>query len=352
MPSPDSLADGCEAVVLSTCNRTEIYLAAERRSRAGPSRHHRAARAWPVPRRHRWSPSCIGWRTSPPRCTCSVSPPGSTRSCRARARSWARCATPSTPGAPGPLLDRLFRNALHAGRRARVETAIGESPASVPAAAAALAQQVFDDLDGRPVVLVGAGKMSELTARNLRSRGAVVSAVANRTAAHGEELARRLGARAIGLDESAAELGARRRRRRIDQRAGVRARRRRARRRASSSPWPPDPARRPRCPARRRPGARLHRRVLRVRHRRSRGRRRGVTLRSPRRGGASRAYRCRGGGALQGVAGVACGRAGHRVASRPRRGDPRRRARTRRRAARAGSPRASVAPSRRSPRRS
>ena len=51
-------------------------------------------------------------------------------------------------GAAGPLLDRLFRQALHAGRRARVETAIGESPASVPAAAAALAQQVFGELDG------------------------------------------------------------------------------------------------------------------------------------------------------------------------------------------------------------
>ena len=75
-------------------------------------------------------------------------------------------------GATGPLLDRLFRQALHAGRRARVETAIGESPASVPAAAAALAQQVFGDLASRSVLLVGAGKMSELTARNLRSRGA------------------------------------------------------------------------------------------------------------------------------------------------------------------------------------
>ena len=68
-------------------------------------------------------------------------------------------------GATGPLLDRVFRQALHAGRRARVETAIGESPASVPAAAAALAQQVFDDLHDRNVVLVGAGKMSELTAQ-------------------------------------------------------------------------------------------------------------------------------------------------------------------------------------------
>ena len=100
-------------------------------------------------------------------------------------------------GATGPLLDRVFRQALHAGRRARVETAIGESPASVPAAAAALAQQVFDDLHDRTVVLVGAGKMSELTARNLLSRGARIAAVANRTSAHGAELAERLGAQAV-----------------------------------------------------------------------------------------------------------------------------------------------------------
>ena len=109
-------------------------------------------------------------------------------------------------GAAGPLLDRLFRQALYAGRRARVETAIGESPSSVPAAAAALAQQVFGDLDGRQVLLVGAGKMSELTARNLRSRGATIVAVANRTLEHGEELARQVGARAIGLESLAGVL--------------------------------------------------------------------------------------------------------------------------------------------------
>ena len=109
-------------------------------------------------------------------------------------------------GATGPLLDRVFRMALHAGRRARVETAIGESPASVPSAAAALAQQVFEGLEGRSVVLVGAGRMSDLTARNLRSRGAVVTAVANRTPAHGVELASRHGARAVALDAIGAEL--------------------------------------------------------------------------------------------------------------------------------------------------
>src|SRR5206468_5972341 len=51
-------------------------------------------------------------------------------------------------GATGSFLDRLFRQALHAGRKARTQTAIGESPASVSSAAAALAEQVFGDLDG------------------------------------------------------------------------------------------------------------------------------------------------------------------------------------------------------------
>ena len=109
-------------------------------------------------------------------------------------------------GATGPLLDRLFRQALHAGRRARVETAIGESPASVPAAGAALAQQVFGDLDGRAIVIVGAGKMSELTARNLRSRGGRIAAVANRTVSHGEELAELVESTAVGLDDLPALL--------------------------------------------------------------------------------------------------------------------------------------------------
>jgi glutamyl-tRNA reductase len=110
-------------------------------------------------------------------------------------------------GSPGPLLDRTFRMALHAGRRARLETAIGESPASVPAAAAALAQQVFDGLEGRRVVLVGAGRTSELTARNLRSRGATVSAVVNRTVDRAERLAESLGARALALEDVTQALG-------------------------------------------------------------------------------------------------------------------------------------------------
>ena len=109
-------------------------------------------------------------------------------------------------GSPGPFLDRLFRQALHTGRRVRIETAIGESPASVPSAAAALAQQVFGELTGHRVLVIGAGKMSEAAARNLVSRGAEIAVVANRTLVHGEELAGRLRAEAVALADVHGEL--------------------------------------------------------------------------------------------------------------------------------------------------
>ena len=109
-------------------------------------------------------------------------------------------------GTAGPILDRLFREALRAGRRVRVETTIGQNPASVPSAAAALAQQVFGDLTGRRVLLLGAGKMSASTAHNLASRGAEIAVVANRTLENGEQLARRFGARSIPLDDLGDEL--------------------------------------------------------------------------------------------------------------------------------------------------
>jgi glutamyl-tRNA reductase len=98
-------------------------------------------------------------------------------------------------GAAGPFLERLFRHAVSAGRKVRVETAIGEAPSSVPAAAAALAQQVFGELQGRRVLLLGAGRMSELTARNLLSRGAELVTVAHLSREHRDELAPRNSAR-------------------------------------------------------------------------------------------------------------------------------------------------------------
>jgi glutamyl-tRNA reductase len=110
-------------------------------------------------------------------------------------------------GAPGPLLNRLFHDALHAGKKARAQTTIAESPASVSSAGAALAQQVFGDLTGRRVLIVGAGKVGELTARSLAARGAELVAVANRSDERGHELARRFGTHAIPIERLAEELG-------------------------------------------------------------------------------------------------------------------------------------------------
>ena len=109
-------------------------------------------------------------------------------------------------GATGPLLDRLFRHALQAGRKARTETAIGENPASVASAAAALAEQVFGDLNGRSILVVGAGKTGELAIRNLVSRGASIAFVANRTGERADELTQRFGGESLPLESIEGEL--------------------------------------------------------------------------------------------------------------------------------------------------
>ena len=109
-------------------------------------------------------------------------------------------------GAHGPVLDRLFREALRVGKKVRTETAINESPASVSSAAAALAQQVFGDLAGCRVLLVGAGEVSELAARALAARGATIGAVTSRTQANAARLADAFDSHAIPFDRLGSEL--------------------------------------------------------------------------------------------------------------------------------------------------
>ena len=190
-----------EAVVLSTCNRTELYVASsdgdagEIADRALLALAGADADAL-APVAYRLSDESAALHLFRVAAGLDSLVPG-------EGEILGQVRDAYEAGAPGAMLDRTFRMALHAGRRARLETAIGESPASVPAAAAALAQQVFEGLDGRRVVLVGAGRTSELTARNLRSRGATVTVVVNRTLEHAERLAAELGARALPLGDVA-----------------------------------------------------------------------------------------------------------------------------------------------------
>ena len=109
-------------------------------------------------------------------------------------------------GATSVVLNRLFRQALHVGKRVRTETGIGENPASVSSAAAELAARVFGDLGGKRVLVLGAGKMGELTVLNLVLRGAERPVVANRSLEGAERLAERFGGRAVGLDALDHEL--------------------------------------------------------------------------------------------------------------------------------------------------
>jgi glutamyl-tRNA reductase len=196
---------GLEAVVLSTCNRTELYLAAEDNDRLG-DRADQALLSLAGAEAGALAPSTYRLADESAALHLFRVAAGLDSLVPGEGEILGQVREAFEAGAPGPLLDRTFRMALHAGRRARIETAIGESPASVPSAAAALAQQVFEGLEGRRVVLVGAGRTSELTAKNLRSRGATVVVVVNRTVDRAERLARGLGARALALGEIASAL--------------------------------------------------------------------------------------------------------------------------------------------------
>jgi glutamyl-tRNA reductase len=103
-------------------------------------------------------------------------------------------------GCSGPLTNRMFAAALATGKRVRSETSIGASRVSVPSVAVDLALRVLDGLEGRHVVILGAGDTSELTAQALADQGADTIFVANRHADRALSLAERFGGSVVGLD--------------------------------------------------------------------------------------------------------------------------------------------------------
>ncbi|HEV2870823.1 MAG TPA: glutamyl-tRNA reductase, partial [Actinomycetota bacterium] len=106
----------------------------------------------------------------------------------------------------GPVLSALFTRAIKVGRRARSETGIGAGMASTVTVGLRVAAGQLDGLAGRRALLVGAGGLARLTGRVLREAGAAELVVANRTLAAGAALARELGGRAVPLDRVADEL--------------------------------------------------------------------------------------------------------------------------------------------------
>ena len=103
-------------------------------------------------------------------------------------------------GTTGPILSALFRYAVQAGKRARVETEIGRGEISVASVVVEMAEQAFGPLNNRTALLIGAGKISTITARALVKAGLRCIMIANRTFAKAQRLAGNLGGTAVHFD--------------------------------------------------------------------------------------------------------------------------------------------------------
>lgn len=103
--------------------------------------------------------------------------------------------------AAGTVLSALFRAAIHAGKRARTETAISVNPASISSVAATLATNLLGDLTNRQILLVGAGEMGAIAARSLLNRGVSTIIVANRTFNNAVQLAKAWDGKAITFQQ-------------------------------------------------------------------------------------------------------------------------------------------------------
>ena len=202
-------SDGAEAAVLSTCNRTEVYgvsaepseleerIYGELADLSGLSHTELAPALYSV------SDEAAAVHLFRVAAGLDSMVPGEAQILGQVREAYEAARETETTGA---TLHRLFRQALRVGKRVRTETAIGENPASVSSAAAQLAERVFEDLAGRRILLLGAGKTADLTAANLISRGVGEIVVANRSPERAEALARRFGGRAVGLDQVEPEL--------------------------------------------------------------------------------------------------------------------------------------------------
>jgi glutamyl-tRNA reductase len=202
-------SDGAEAAVLSTCNRTEVYavddepealeerIYGELASLSGLSHSELAPALYTI------GDEAAALHLFRVAAGLDSMVPGEAQ-ILGQVREAYRAARETRT--TGPILHRLFRQALRVGKRVRTETAIGENPASVSSAAAELAERVFEGLSGRRILLLGAGKTADLTAANLISRGVEEIVVANRSRERAEGLARRFDGRAVGLDAVEDEL--------------------------------------------------------------------------------------------------------------------------------------------------
>lgn len=199
-----------EAVLLSTCNRTELYVVAEDES----ARHRllgllagdRGVELGALRRDTYWHTDAEAVRHLYRVSASLDSMVVGEAQILGQVRDAYRMATEER--CTGPVLNRLFHTSLRVGKRVRAETGIGDSSLSVPHVAAKLAGEVFGSLRGRRALVLGAGEMSELLVRHLRDRGVEELRIANRTRERAERLAVLFGGRAVDFEDLPRELEA------------------------------------------------------------------------------------------------------------------------------------------------
>jgi len=185
-----------EAVVLTTCNRAEVYVACENteatRRDLGQfmSRFHDVPESELAPHLYVHTGADVArhlFRVAAGLDSLVVGEPqifGQVKDAFATASS-QRCT--------GSLLNKLFMSSFVVGKKVRAETGLGEGAVSVSYAAISLARKIFRRLEERRVLVVGAGDMAELTAMHLQSQPVAHIVVVNRTLARAEALARKVG---------------------------------------------------------------------------------------------------------------------------------------------------------------
>jgi glutamyl-tRNA reductase len=198
-----------EAVVISTCNRAEVYIACR-----DPERGAEDLRAF-FSDFHHLSPDEIRphlyahhdydaarhlFRVSSGLDSLVVGEP----QILGQVKDAFRIATDTRSA--GPLLNKLFHWAFGVGKRVRSETGLAEGAVSVSFAAVSLARKIFGNLAGRRVLVVGSGEMGRLTALHLKAQGVASITITSRTLAHGQELADEVGGRITPWDSLQAVL--------------------------------------------------------------------------------------------------------------------------------------------------
>ncbi|NUP56363.1 MAG: glutamyl-tRNA reductase, partial [Gemmatimonadaceae bacterium] len=192
-----------EGVLLSTCNRTELYLVdgsgdAVREGWALLSERLGAeASAYGYVRRDREAAAHL-FRVASGMDSLVVG--------EAQIHGQVRDAWEASRAASGTILNRLFQSALLVGGRVRSETTLGHGALSVSTAAVQLAKKIFGGLAGRRAMVLGAGEMAELALASLQQEGVRAAIVANRTYERATELAAHYGASAVHYDEAWAAL--------------------------------------------------------------------------------------------------------------------------------------------------